>query len=83
MSEKPEGCFSCGFETVNLTEYPRRRAIDYAEGCETKWLCELCASTDAGTAVDYPTQFVDIASLRTICYVGNVILAAIRARSET
>lgn len=81
MSDKPEFCLSCGFGTTHLTGYPRRRNINYAEGCETKWLCDLCASTDAGTAVDYPTQYPDIASLRTVCYVGNVILAAIRSRT--
>lgn len=75
--EKSEMCHSCGFETHEL-KYYGPSVFGKTDG---KWLCDLCASTFAGTAVDYPTHY-DGPTLATICYVGNVILAEIRkARS--
>lgn len=75
--EKPTECYSCGFATADLKSYPRRRIPSTDE---RKWLCGLCASTPAGTAYDYPEQYPDRASIKTICYVGNVLLKAMRER---
>ena len=42
------------------------------------WLCSLCRSTLAGVAYEYPEQYPgQEVALRTICYIGNVILEAI------
>lgn len=76
---KPPECDSCHFETKRLKRYARAPlAVEKGD----KWLCVLCASTLAGNALDYPSNYPDPAALRTICYVGNVILAAIAERQE-
>ncbi len=71
---QPEECNSCGYETAALTRYERTTR----QG-EPFWFCALCAGTIAGNAAEHPTHFEDAgATLQTICYVGNVILDAIR-----
>jgi hypothetical protein len=79
---KPEECDSCHFQTDDLKMYHDRiaglRHPEKADG----WLCELCASTLAGNAWRWPEQYGDSGNtMRTVCYVGNVVLAAIRAAS--
>ena len=78
MSEKPEECQACYFETEALTEYRADDAIGQFEG-RKKWLCDLCASTETGRILDYPRQFEgQAAAMRTTCYVGNLILEALK-----
>lgn len=72
-TEKSEECDSCGYKTEGLKFYASQR-IDRPNQ-PGKWLCVLCASTVAGNALDYPEFYPDHNSLKTICYVGNVILA--------
>lgn len=70
--EKPEECDCCGYETTALEffDLPPRRP---------QWLCALCSGSFASTAVDYPHHFHDGGmTVKTICYVANVILDAIR-----
>lgn len=43
-------------------------------------ICDLCAHTSAGNTVEYPRDNQDV--LRTICYVGNAILAEIRKQKR-
>lgn len=75
-NEKPGCCDSCEFETSELIAYPVRR--NFPKESEPKWLCDLCASTAAGSAHEYPEQYGESAQvLKTICYVGNAVLAAI------
>ena len=71
MSDTPiiSECDVCGFRTT-LTAYPRSK------------LCALCANTTTG---NLPNLYSDRQSvrddeyvLRTVCYVGNAILDAIR-----
>lgn len=75
----PEGCDSCRFETA-LKRYDNHRSIGlHASGPKSKWLCELCASTMAGNAHEYPEQYRgERATLQTLCYVGNAILTELR-----
>lgn len=81
MSDKPEECEACYFPTVDLKEYCASDAIGQHEG-RMKWICDLCASTETGRILDYPRQFEGQASaMRTTCYVGNVILEALKKRS--
>jgi hypothetical protein len=77
MSEQKE-CDACGFATA-VEPYDRR------EGTGQKWLCQLCAATETGAAIEYPRDYVgQLATMQTICYVGNAILAAIeRAQKGT
>ena len=76
--EKPPECYSCGFETKAIKSYRRSREIATANEKSidggVKWLCFLCASTLAGNAYEYPDLYPDSNTLKTICYVGNVIL---------
>lgn len=77
-TEKPEQCESCQFETDAIKAY--RTTRNFPRGpCPDKWLCDLCASTIAGNAHEYPEQFPGTHDVvRTICFVGNAILAEIR-----
>lgn len=86
-SRFPHGgeCSSCGFETEALQSYPNHRTQyddAYTDESRRKWICALCASTAAGSALDYPTHYPEGTTLKTICYVGNVILAALRRPTE-
>jgi ribosomal protein L37AE/L43A len=70
---QPEECQSCGYET-HLKPYENGMPR------QTYWLCELCAGTLAGNAVAYPGQYGEAGTvMKTICYVGNAILEAIRS----
>lgn len=77
-SEKPEECHSCGFKTEDLTEYDPSA---FAKARRSHWLCLLCASTCTGNAVSYPEQYPEKRTLEVICFVGNTILAVIKAKS--
>lgn len=73
-TEKSEECDCCGYQTEALTMYVQ----GYNPVVES-WLCDLCAGTPAGQTIPYPRQYEGEASmLRTICYVGNAIIAAIK-----
>lgn len=79
--EKPEECDSCHYKTAALTRYDDRIAGLNGRDKETAWLCKLCASTLAGNAYRYPEQYRDSGNtMRTICYVGNVILDALTSK---
>jgi ribosomal protein L37AE/L43A len=69
--ENPGECESCHYETPALT-YSADRIL------RSIWLCDLCAGTLAGNAAKNPVAYPHADVLRTICYVGNVILAEIR-----
>ena len=71
--EKPEGCDSCGWETVELTFY-----ISHGATIPEAWLCEVCESTFAGNAYHYPRQYQNKEIMRMISYTTNMILAEIR-----
>jgi hypothetical protein len=73
MSKQPAECCCCGFETEALTDYGYRSD-------DPKWCCDLCASTMASRAHEHPDQFRGQEHvLKAVCYVGNTILAAIKA----
>jgi hypothetical protein len=82
-NEKSEECDSCGFRTEALIAYPVRR--NFPKESAPKWLCDLCASTMAGNAHEYPEQFREGRAgdvMKTICFVGNTILAAIASARD-
>jgi hypothetical protein len=65
-------CACCGYKTI-------AREYEQNHGGKVK-LCVLCAGSMAGTA--YLNNYSDSATCRTICYVGNVILDAIKKSAE-
>lgn len=79
-TEKPEECECCQFETAALSEYrPNVGSID--EG--PRWICDLCAGTMTSTFDSYPSQHgPELHVMKTICYVGNVILKALATLKE-
>jgi hypothetical protein len=80
-------CDSCGYTGARLTEYkirgktwaPITGNFDY----DFKYLCDLCSSTMVSAAKDYVRELSPNEIGRTICYVGNEILKAIRELKET
>ena len=73
--DKPECCEACQFETGALTRYDKYR--NFPEKEEFKWLCEICASTMAGTAYEYPDQYPNREVMFMMAWCTNRILAAI------
>lgn len=77
-SDKPDRCASCEFKTEELIPCRRYDQSSVANRVKDDWLCNLCASTSAGTAQHYPRQYQgQIAVLSTMCYIGNELLAAV------
>ena len=81
MSDRPttiDECESCQF-TTDVRPYPMRGG----EGRD-KVLCELCAGTHAGSALEYTRQYDGKSAeiLQAISYVGNAIIAEIRKRNS-
>lgn len=82
---KPEECENCGWETDELTETDcyarghRTGPMSPDDEKEFAWLCDVCRSTFAGTAFQYPRQYADQAAvLQTIAWGINRILHEIR-----
>jgi hypothetical protein len=84
--EDEKACESCEYPAKILTPYRHRRNYgrsDVTEESKTILLCELCASTVAGTATQYPDQFPsEIHTLQTLCFIGNAILDALPVSHE-
>ena len=69
-------CPCCNFGPVLATRYEnvRTRIGGGGEGIQvTRWYCDLCAGTITSRRDEFCHENADI--LKTICYVGNVILA--------
>lgn len=72
-------CSGCNYhfaEPMALREVTRR-----SDG-GTFWLCPLCASTYIGQAMEIGQPNTDHRVLQTICYTGNVVLAAINEAAK-
>jgi hypothetical protein len=89
---KIDGCDSCGYEPVAVKAYHRAANVEhdwrqgllddaYPDGAYPwKWLCELCANTATPLFLDYRHRMTPESDvMRTVCYVGNRILAELRA----
>ena len=83
INVKPEGCDCCGFETDALKLFSNLSTTIGGGGGTRKedfWYCDLCASTLASNFSRYPNQTPSgTAVMQTVCHVGNVILAAMKA----
>lgn len=75
-------CDSCGYHKVELTFYPwdNNPWDNEQRGTPGKRICQLCADTMTGRSLQYPNQFPHADVMKTICHVGNAILAAIEKR---
>lgn len=77
-------CDSCRYPAKDLTSYNHRLnqfRADVTEEAKKILLCELCASTSAGTAKQYPNQFEgEINTMQTLCFIGNAILDALERK---
>lgn len=85
MREKPEECDCCGFVTTELQLF-KAQDTTIAGGGKTRqddfWYCDLCCSSPASVYNRYPNQTPSNTQvMQTVCYVGNAILAALKARS--
>lgn len=72
---QPEECSCCRYKTEDLMFYKGSYGMACPEG---HWLCFLCANTMTGMADQYSQYGYHAEVMKTICFVGNVILAAIR-----
>ena len=78
-SQQPEACENCAFETKEIKAYKMYRKSPVTQ---YKWLCDLCASTPAGNAYEYPEQFHNVPLFQTVCYIGNAIIQAIEQKQK-
>ena len=81
-TDAPE-CDCCRASGVRLKEYDLRRPLMRDDPERMRMLCELCAGTMTSTYVlQYPGQHDrdSVEVMRTLCYVGNQILKAVRRK---
>ena len=66
-------CSACMFDGKIITySDPNRESHD---------LCEICESSYSGIAYRFPDQYPnELAAIKTIAYVGNLILRELRKR---
>lgn len=76
-AEEPQTeCDSCRYDGAPLKSCVHRLPRGDKQVVQ---VCELCYATMTSTALQYPSQFGESAEvMRTICFVGNTILAAIK-----
>lgn len=85
LNEKPGECECCQAPKVELKFYEAPPFTKRIAGDKGNWLCILCASTMAGNAHDYPEQYRDGRSgdvMKTMCFVGNAVIAAGRTPAQ-
>ena len=82
--ENPGECECCGYVTTELRLFKQVDTTIAGGGKMRKqdfWFCDLCASTPASNVHRWPGQYPGADPVtRTICYVGNVLLARLKGR---
>jgi hypothetical protein len=81
VRENPGECECCGFETKKLTLFKDLDTMIAGGGRLRKanfWFCDLCAGSHASNSYRY--LYEDDRVQKTICYVGNAVLAALKAK---
>lgn len=81
--DKPEECDCCGFVTNDLNLF-KDQETTIAGGGKTRqddfWYCDICCSTQTSVYDRYPNQTPsNTVVMKTICYIGNTLLAALKA----
>lgn len=82
--ENPGECQCCGYVTKKLVYFPDLDTTIAGGGKIIRsdfWFCDLCCSTYVSTRYRYPGSSPDIDVMRTVCYVGNVLLAQLEKRT--
>lgn len=85
LNQKPAECESCQAPRVALKFYEKAPFIHRSLGDKGNWICDLCAGTMAGNALDYPEQFRDGRCgdvMKTICFVGNAVIGEMRGPTK-
>lgn len=79
--DETEGCDGCRYPGAPLTPYETTQ-IGLMAG-RKKYLCDLCANTMVGMHIEYDhtAHTRELEVMRTINYVGNVILTELRRRN--
>lgn len=77
-------CGCCRVEEVHVKEYDMEYDMSspIKHGSRAVLLCELCAGTMTSVyALQYPAQHNSdtVEVMRTLCYIGNQILKAVKA----
>ncbi len=75
--EDGQECDACHYPAKKLTSYPSKNwsgGPTHPDAHHT--LCELCASTKSGSALEYPTHYPNHSAqiMAAVCFVGNLIL---------
>ena len=83
-NEQPKDCESCQHPMPVLKFYHASKFTRRPGEPAGHWLCELCATTMTSNALEYPDQYRegrDADIMRTVCFVGNAVIAAARGPS--
>lgn len=79
---KPDTCDCCDYPTEFLTRYDNMHGRDTPPQGVTVWYCGLCAGTETSAMNRHlgpdPVQRSTYKMMRTLCYVGNAIIDALR-----
>lgn len=75
-------CSTCGSEApTRKFEGVHREGVKGISG-EAQYLCEFCASTRIGNAINYPGQYPDHALFQALAEVGNILLDRLTDRRK-
>jgi hypothetical protein len=77
MTKKIDECDCCQFSPVEVTRYTSQFPGEPTEA----WYCDLCAGTITSREASGRGGYERTVILKTICHVGNAIIAAIKAPS--
>lgn len=72
-------CGACSFKTRKLNKFEAPPCT--SNGYKTFYFCDLCFCTMASNSAIYPDQYKESGeTMRTVCHVGNAIIAAIKSK---
>lgn len=76
----PTWCQCCGYPSKFLTRFDHLHGDRLNPDGGTQWYCGLCAGTETSSMSRYTSLHSHdvIKTTKTICYVGNAILDALR-----
>jgi hypothetical protein len=71
VDDEAEECDGCRFPGLELEEY---EASPVGRRKEPKRLCELCANTFMGNALEYPEQYDNHDAMQIVAFCTNLLL---------
>lgn len=83
--DQPACCECCGYPSKFLTRYEHLHGDRMNPNGGTCWYCGLCAGTETSSTSRYPSLHTPdvIRNMKTMCYIGNAIIDAIREKSQS